>query len=187
MEETVQIVESNPQKYSQFEEIELKERRKFVDDTKAFLRRVQNTLAQSTNRGERKKQLLSNAAGSISSEGSSQKFQKDSSIDANFDRSREEETQNFIDDQLKDQQLMMRQQDSRLGLVEDQTDRLKEVAGDMSNAMDDQMKDLDKLETEVGEAKGLLGKLNQKITRMLKDKGGLLKFSDNFHVFSSFF
>ena len=38
LEETVQIVESNPQKYSQFEEAELKERRKFVDDTKTFLK-----------------------------------------------------------------------------------------------------------------------------------------------------
>ena len=112
-----------------------------------------------------------NSANSSNSQQSSSNPNQFPKIDTNFDKSKEEETQNFIDQQLSSQQLMMRAQDDRLGLVEEQTDRLKEVAGDMSGAMDDQMKDLEKLDTEVQEAKTLLGKLNKKVTKMLKNKG----------------
>mmetsp|Transcript_10181 Transcript_10181/g.37862 ORF Transcript_10181/g.37862 Transcript_10181/m.37862 type:complete len:261 (-) Transcript_10181:655-1437(-) len=180
LEETVLIVERQPQKYS-IPDYEIKNRRDFIENTKNSLNRMQNHLESHSSSsgasfGDARKQQQKSDREELLKQQHTADFQKDR-YDI-LDDQMERDNQAFIDQQMLRQREVIDQQDHHLDRVIDGTTRLKNLVLDIGDELDEHKIIIEDLQTDVERTQSNLGRVQRKLNKLLKsasgDKGKLI-------------
>lgn len=140
---------------------ELTKRKKFVSDSEGKIKDVKRMLENAS--------LTSNKKDMFGMGESKDKYDKlnDYTI---------EDNQNYIDQVMQEQEKIKEQQSKGLDQVIIGVDRLKDHGQVLGDTLEDQKKDLEKLDQEAGRTKGLLQRANQQMNQLLKgsDSGKII-------------
>lgn len=93
-----------------------------------------------------------------------------------YDEDTVKENDDYIEQIMKEQEKIKEEQSQGLDQVIIGVDRLKDHGQALGDTLEEQKKDLEKLDSEAGRTKGLLQRANQQMNQLLKgsDKGKII-------------
>jgi len=163
LDETISIVESNPEKFK-LDRRELKVRKDFVLQTKGTVEGIKQEMTNPSTKAKiekDKREMLLRTSSKNDRE-------------ARIDKAREMENQDFIN--KNSPQLLIQRQDEELQEVSKTVGRVKNIAVEIGNELDDQERLLDDVDAKVdrtgGKFKNAQKKLD-KVYKSAKEKGSL--------------
>lgn len=167
LEETISIVEKNTKKFK-IDDVELSDRRAFVDRTKATVKDMKDHLAspQSHNRAQSRTQARTQSDHSNRNmlfNGPSKPQDKYMRLDNEL----EQANQKFIEENQSQQQLMIQAQDEQIDMVGASVGVLKNMSQQISGELDEQAVMLDDFAHEMDTTESKMDNVMKKMAKVL--------------------
>ncbi|KAG2383219.1 hypothetical protein C9374_004556 [Naegleria lovaniensis] len=182
---TVNIVEKNPQRFSNISREEIGKRKLFISSTSQQMRQIEQ---QMKNRKQKQTQLQKESLFSDPKQkGSSSAQLNDDEDDGNYpdsfkntsssskgrysrlEESYIKDNQRFIDEQLQIQDTVKRNQDEQMDKMTTTVQRVGQIAVDIGNELDEHKRELEEMENHVEKTKGLLERTNKRLQTLLNN------------------
>ncbi|KAL9650011.1 hypothetical protein ABK040_003129 [Willaertia magna] len=179
LQDTINIVEKNPQKFRNITKDELIKRKQYIQQTSQQMRGIEQQMKT------RKQKQLSSKKDTLLSYQDNQEDDYDhnstsettgflskkgmSSGHSRLEESYIKDNQRFIDEQLQIQDTIKNNQDQQMDKMLQTTARVNQIAIDIGDELDNQKKDLDEMEDHVERTKNLLERTNKKLQNLLKN------------------
>lgn len=164
LEETIGIVEKNPQKFT-IDINEICERRSFIDHTKATVKSIKDHLSRP------RKNASSSSSSSKEENGVRQALLKGFGNDKNkytlLDSEVESYNDRFIEDAHSRQKLMVKSQDDQLDKIGSSVRVLKDMSHQIGNELDEQSVMLDEFAREMDVTEGKMEHVMKKMAKVL--------------------
>eukprot|EP00118_Oscarella_pearsei_P024676 m.306573 g.306573 ORF g.306573 m.306573 type:complete len:251 (+) comp41361_c0_seq1:337-1089(+) len=159
LEETIRAVESNPGKF-RIDPGEIQTRRGFVSETKRKVKGIREDLNSSSTKSKveqtKRKDLIGRPSGKSQS-----RYDK-------LDNELERNNQDFIEEQVQQQQAVMKEQDVQLEMVGQSVGVLKQMGEQIGNELDDQAVMLDELDEDLENTQSKLSGVRRTVDRVMK-------------------
>ncbi|KAK6178097.1 hypothetical protein SNE40_012927 [Patella caerulea] len=161
LEETVGIVEKNPRKFK-ITENEIRERRNFIERTKATVKEMKGALAspKATNYYSKEDNVRQALLHADKQNGPMDRYTR-------LDNEMERSNQNFIDDSQQQQSLIMRSQDDQLELIGGSVGVLKNMSRQIGGELDEQNVMLSDFRHEIETTDSRLDSTMKKMAKVL--------------------
>jgi len=161
--QTIKIVEQNRARFKDIDDNELNSRRKFVNDMKAKIQNIEETL----NSLRTKKKIEKDERESLMGPSNGRR------MTTGMERERRQDSSDFIDDRKNQSQALVVKQDEVLDDMSHALGRLGDVASVINTELKDQNQILGQMDNEMDESLGSMGMVMGKINRILvkSDKG----------------
>jgi len=163
--QTIKIVEDNRIRFKDIDDAELNSRKKFVNDMRAKLQSIDETL----NSQRTKKKLEKDDRENLLASSNGRR------MTTGLERERKQDTNDYIDDRRNQTQALVGKQDEVLDDMSNALGRLGDVASVINTELQDQNKILQEFDGEMDESIGTMGMVMGKVNRILNksDKGRL--------------
>jgi len=167
LEETIGIVENNPKKFK-LDETEINNRRKFITQTKEEVKFMREKLFDS--KSTKDKKMMRQSGGQTIANTSSLNGAKYTRLQNNFDsphKNQESEIGINIDENIQQQQFIIKSQDETLNKLRDSVGTLKSISRHIGTEVDEHAVMLDELGNEIEITDSRLDTTLKKISRVL--------------------
>jgi len=163
--QTIKIVEDNRIRFKDIDDSELNGRKKFVNDMKAKVQTIDETLNSQRTKKKIEKDDRENLLGATNGRRTT----------TGLDRERKQDTNDYIEDRRNQTQALVGKQDEVLDDMSHALGRLGDVATVINTELKDQNQILQEFDGEMDESIGTMGMVMGKVTRLLNksDKGRL--------------
>nr|AVP50011.1 syntaxin-6 [Naegleria fowleri] len=183
---TINIVEKNPQRFSNISREEIGKRKLFISSTSQQMRQIEQ---QMKNRKQKQTQLQKESLFSDPKQkGSSSAQLNDEDDDGNYhdsfkntttttskgrysrlEESYIKDNQRFIDEQLQIQDTVRKNQDEQMDKMTTTVQRVGQIAIEIGNELDEHKRELEEMENHVEKTKGLLERTNKRLQTLLNN------------------
>ncbi|XP_062515032.1 syntaxin-6-like [Corticium candelabrum] len=161
LDETIRAVERNPAKF-RLDADEIQKRRQFVTEMRQEVKRIADHTNSSATKAKieqsRRKDLMGSSGGSGKAQSRYQRL----------DNELERNNQDFIEEQLQQQQQMINQQDEQLDVVGQSVGVLKQMGEQIGDELEEQAVMLDDLDNDMDRTDNKLKGVMRKVDRALK-------------------
>lgn len=163
LEQTIKIAEANPHKF-RLDYAELESRKQFIRDTRALVKKITDHLnsdaVKSRLESLKRKSLLSSA-----------REKKPRGRYSRLDEELERSNQDYIDNQLHQQQMVMARQDEQLDRVGTSVITLKRMGETIGDELDEQQVMLEEFENEMERTDSRLKSLTSRVEKAIRKSG----------------
>lgn len=161
LEETVSIVEKNPKKFK-IDEYELGDRRSFIERTRASIKEMKGQISSPSSRSVNGESSVRLAL--LPSNGPSRsKDNKYTRLDTEMERA----NQNYLDDTVQQQQLLIQSQDDQLDMIGSSVGVLKNMSHQIGNELEDQNVMLDEFRHDMDHTETRLDLTMKKMAKVM--------------------